>query len=184
MKIAELKYNYHCLHNSDINQHLPTLKKYAEKCNHVTELGVRGIVSTWAFLAGKPKRLISADIVSPDDFKGGGTLSEVYTAAKEIGVEFEFILGDDLKIKLEETDLMFIDTLHTYEQLIQELTYLSPKVKKYIILHDTLTFGSIGETGGDGLLRAVAEFLKANKGWVILEQFYNNNGLTVLSKTS
>ena len=39
---------------SDINEHLPTLRKYAEECDHITEMGVRWIVSTYAFLAAKP----------------------------------------------------------------------------------------------------------------------------------
>jgi len=40
---------------SDINEHLGTLKKYTQECNIIVEMGVRSIVSTWAFLAGKPK---------------------------------------------------------------------------------------------------------------------------------
>jgi len=51
-----------CEVSSDINEHLPILKKYTENCNHVTEMGVRSIVSTWAFLAGNPNTLISYDI--------------------------------------------------------------------------------------------------------------------------
>jgi len=52
---------------SDINEHLITLKKYTEECDTVVEMGVRSIVSTWAFLAGNPKKLISLDyIVQPN----------------------------------------------------------------------------------------------------------------------
>jgi len=187
MKIAELKYNYNRVTPSDINEHLAVLKRYTEECDHVTELGVRGIVSTWAFLVGKPKRLVSIDINHPGDIEPVGSanwhdLEEVYVAAKQLGVDFEFIKGDDLKIDLEDTDLMFIDTLHTYEQLSKELKQLSCKAGKYIILHDTVTFGSKGETGGRGLLQAVSEFLKSNKDWKIVEQFFNNNGLTILGK--
>ena len=32
---------------SDINEHLPTIIKYGQECDHITEMGVRGIVSTW-----------------------------------------------------------------------------------------------------------------------------------------
>jgi hypothetical protein len=180
MSIAEIKYTQACTRGSDINEHLPTLRSYSEFCDHITELGVRGIVSTWAFLIAKPKKLVSVDIISPDD--QGGNLQEVYDAANELGVEFQFILGDDLRMDIEETDLLFIDTNHVYDQLIQELNLLSYKARKYIIMHDTYTFGSHGMDGGPGLLQAINEFLQVNTEWKIAEQFFNNNGLTVLSR--
>jgi hypothetical protein len=37
---------------SDINEHLPTLSKYASECNSVFETGVRGCISSWAFVHG------------------------------------------------------------------------------------------------------------------------------------
>jgi len=180
MKIVDLKYNKVCAVPSDIHRLLPILKSYAEKCKHITELGVRSVISTWAFLAARPEKLISVDLDNPE--KHGTDLQSVYTAAKEIDVNFQFIEGDDLKLELEETDLMFIDTYHEYSHLIKELTQLSNKVRKYIILHDTVIFGAIGEDGGPGLLKAITEFLRNNKEWKIAEQFYYNNGLTVLEK--
>ena len=35
---------------SDINEHLPTLHDYASKCESVLELGVRGVISSYAFI--------------------------------------------------------------------------------------------------------------------------------------
>ena len=55
-------YDELCARPSDINEHLPTLKKYAKECEHITEMGVRWVVSTYALLMGKPKKLISYDI--------------------------------------------------------------------------------------------------------------------------
>ena len=60
----ENNYTIRCEQPSDINEHLPTLKKYAEECEHITEMGVRWVVSTFAFMAGLPKKLISYDIDS------------------------------------------------------------------------------------------------------------------------
>ncbi|MGD9307318.1 MAG: glycosyltransferase family 4 protein, partial [Desulfobacterales bacterium] len=40
-------YSQKCETPSDINQHLPILRKYAAQCSHITEFGVRGVVSTW-----------------------------------------------------------------------------------------------------------------------------------------
>jgi len=36
----------------DINEHLPTLRSYASKCEVVAEMGVRNVVATYAFLKG------------------------------------------------------------------------------------------------------------------------------------
>jgi hypothetical protein len=46
------KYNILCKKNSDINEHLPTLYKYASECESIIELGVRGVISTYAFIYG------------------------------------------------------------------------------------------------------------------------------------
>ena len=37
---------------SDINEHLPTLYKYAQECESVIELGVRGVISSYALVYG------------------------------------------------------------------------------------------------------------------------------------
>lgn len=183
-KILE-QYNSKVSKKSDINEHLPTLKKYAEECDHVTELGCRGVVSTWAFLAGKPSKMVSVDIEpSP--------IEEASKLATQYGIDFTFIHQDDLKIKLEKTDLLFIDTLHTYDQLSQELTLHGNKAKKYIIMHDTEVFGHLdyygnkkyGREGKVGLKPAIEEFLTKNKAWTLEKEYTNNNGLTVLKRVS
>ena len=179
---------------SDINEHLPTLKKYTEECEVVVEMGVRRIVSTWAFLAGKPKKLTSLDLHNPDKF--GGNLQEIYDAVKETDIDFSFVESDSLTYDMEECDLLFIDTWHDYLQLKKELERHHSRVKKYIILHDTVAFGFDDE--GDysdyntprietnlpkGLWGAVEEFLYHNRNWIVWEKKPNNNGLTILKRT-
>ena len=53
---------------SDINEHIPTLISYGQECNHITEMGVRGIISTWAFLGSAPKKMMSYDIQDPKEW--------------------------------------------------------------------------------------------------------------------
>ena len=180
MEVLENIYNQRCSMPSDINEHLPTLKKYAEECDHITEMGVRWVVSTFAFMMGKPKKLISIDI-DPVEKHGIQTI-DLITLAKTAGVEFEFVLGDTTEIEIEETDFLFIDTLHTYTQLKKELALHPSKVKKYIGFHDTTTFAQVGEYKEVGLWPAIEEFLNSNPEWVIAEKFENNNGLTILKR--
>ena len=175
--------------NSDINEHMPTLKKYAEMSDTIMEMGVREVVSTWAFLSGKPKKMISLDLYRSDN------MDIVESVSKNEGLDFEFIVSDSLKIDIEEVDLLFIDTFHHYEQLRQELAKHHTKAKKWIIMHDTTLyahnsegFGStnslsvFSEDCGKGLWDAVEEFLEDNKQWFVKERFTNNNGLTVLER--
>jgi len=185
MKIAENYYKIECSRPSDIHQHLPTLKRYSELCEHITEMGVRDIVSSWAFMVAGPKKLISYDISDPP----ANRLGKLKEAALELNVDFKFIKANVLSIDIEPTDLLFIDTLHRGTQLQNELLLHSNKVNKYIILHDTTTFYLNGEDDNhkpsikeDGLGWALGEFLKDNQNWVIKEVFKNNNGLTVIEK--
>ena len=181
---------------SDINEHLETLKRYTEDCDVVIEMGVRRIVSTWAFLAGNPKKLISLDLYNPTNF--GGNLQEVYDAALSSEIDFTFIEQDSLTYNIDSCDLLFLDTWHDYLQLKKELTRHHSKVSKYIILHDTVSYGYVDEKSAEemgminkietnlpkGLIAAVDEFLYHNKNWVLWERKSNNNGLTILKRIS
>lgn len=178
---------------SDIYEHLPTLKKYSEECKTIVEMGVRSFVSTWAFLASKPRKLIGLDLINPIVF--GGNLNEVYEAATEAGIEFEFIESDSLTYQMPLSDLLFIDTWHVYLQLKKELNRHHKNTRKYIILHDTNTYGYKDELAHDlygqrieesnlpkGLCPAIDEFLIENKEWILWERKPNNNGLTILKR--
>jgi hypothetical protein len=181
-------YNYYKNTPGDIHEHMETIYKHSLECDHITEMGVRGVVTTWAFLLARPKKLISIDVL-PCPIEAAKRLAPKY------GVEFDFRMGDtgSPNFVIEPTDLLFIDTWHVYEQLKQELTLHSKYARKYIIMHDTTTFGDIrtGEhydctvkTGpeGKGLWPAIQEFLAEDKSWILKARYTNCNGLTVLQR--
>ena len=190
--MAESQFQQLCNIDSDINLHLNTLRYYASQSKTIVEMGVRWVVSTWAFLEGHPKKLTSYDIVSPEEWKRGDRMSPVEEYAKENNIDFKFILQDVLTVKLPKTDLLFIDTWHVYDQLIQELNMHSSQVNKWIILHDTETFGEKGEKSSYsirekkeylGLKFAVNEFLQNNVDtWRLHEHYTFCNGLTILKR--
>jgi len=159
----------------DIYEHCPTLVSYAQQCNHVTEMGTRWGASTIAFLYAQPKYLVAYD------WKKQSTVN--YIAALAGKTEFSFLPCSTLEVEIDETDLLFIDTLHTYEQLKAELSLHCGKAKKYIIMHDTVKFGKKGQRDDEiGLGPALKEFLDVNDDWRLHEHFTNNNGLTVLRR--
>jgi hypothetical protein len=196
------KFNELCTKKSDINEHLPTLYKYASECESIIELGVRGVISTYAFVYGLlsnnslNKKILLNDI-SPCN------ITELLTQTNnlKIDIKYEWINDLDLEIK-ENYDLTFIDTWHVYGQLKRELKKFSKVTNKYIIMHDTTVDDFKGETIrqhlnaeiqskitgipvdeiNKGLVPAITEFLKSNTNWKIKEIFNNNNGLTILEK--
>ncbi len=165
----QLRYEELCNIPSDINTHLPILRKYADECEHITEMGVRGVISTYSFLSSKAKKVVAIDIF------------DVWVPDIE---KLIFVCADDLEIDIEETDMLFIDTKHCYNQLIQELNLHSPNVRKYIAMHDVSEdlFGINGDDGGKGTLFAIEEFLEKNNNWKKIYHVEYNNGLIILEK--
>jgi hypothetical protein len=171
---------------SDINEHLPILREYAGRCEHVTEMGMRGARgSTVALLAAQPKEFISWDL-NPNAIVSQAVADLIPLAGR---TQFQPRVGDSLKIHIEETELLFIDTLHTGTQLRDELlrhgmnNTLGSKVRKYLAFHDTTTFGQVGEDGSTpGLRAAIKWFMKeqAFPLWTIVHDAPNNNGLMIL----
>lgn len=167
---------------SDINEHLDVLLEYSRKSKSVTEMGVRSCVATWAFIKG------CANYTGYDMFKHPNM--DIVSNAKP---DVQFIIEDVLKVKIEPTDFLFIDTFHTATQLQKELELHSDKAKKYIGFHDTYTFWEKGEAPyegmggkgvdcGRGLRYALEPFLTANKNWLVVYQTTRNNGLTIIER--
>lgn len=177
MKLNEL-YDLKCNEWSDIYYHLPKLKELSSQSNHVTEFGVRGGVSTIALLSGQPQKLISYDIHPCPSFLWDVTES----------TDFRFIQQNVLNITIEPTDFLFIDTLHTYQQLSRELYLHSSNVRKWIAFHDTELFGLQGENYEgkvvEGLRKAINEFLESNPNWKQIYHTSENNGLTIIEKSN
>ena len=208
MNSLETKYVNLCNTHSDINEHLPTLKYYAQECNSVFETGVREVVSSYALLYGlvkntsaSNKRIFLSDIekCNIDEFLKIAELNS-------IAVKYKWCNNLDLDFLEDESyDLTFIDTWHIYGQLKRELAKFSKITNKYIIMHDTEIDGIYGETLRNsemrnnidmlsiatkipkdeilkGLQPAIVEFLNANTNWTIEKHYKNNNGLTILKR--
>jgi hypothetical protein len=196
------KYSLLCKKPSDINEHLPTLYKYACECESIIELGVRGVVSTYSLVYGllsnnsSNKKILLNDISSCN-------IDELLHLTTNLKIDINYEWKNDLDLDIKENyDLTFIDTWHVYGQLKRELEKFSKVTNKYIIMHDTTIDGVYGSTIrmkqnaieqsqksgipvdeiNKGLEPAISEFLECNNNWKIREIFTNNNGLTILEK--
>jgi hypothetical protein len=164
--------------SGDINEHMLRLAQLARECDHVTEFGVRTGMSTYSFLHGlsnKPDaKLRSYDL---HDF------FNVYAIRSQLKIDWTFHQGSTLDAPvIEPTDLLFIDTLHTYAQVKGELEKHGNQARKYIAFHDTVAFGIVGEDNGAGINLAIQEWMRDNEHWRVLEHHENCNGLTILAR--
>lgn len=180
----------------DIGEHLDLLRDLAAECEHVTEFGVRNADgSTIAFLAGQPSTLVSYDvnpwaIVNQNAADllalGSGFDDHVHW---QIGRTFwQLRVGDTLSMApIEPTDLLFIDTRHHARHLQAELTRhadpVANTVRRYLVFHDTTTFGLVSDDGKPpGLRDAIRWFQKCHAFpvWELVHDRKNCNGLVVL----
>jgi cephalosporin hydroxylase len=202
MEIVEDMYTYLSRLPSDINEHLPTLYKYATECESVFESGVRGCVSSWALVYGLMRNGKSSRRILLNDISSC-PIDKLLSATKDLNIDVKFEWINNLNLTISESvDLTFIDTWHVYGQLKRELAKFAPLTKKYIIMHDTTLDAVYGETIRNGwnaeqqsrdsgipveeinrgIWQAVEEFLSEHPEWTIRERLTNNNGLTVLAR--
>ncbi|AGE54963.1 hypothetical protein PBCVMA1D_554R [Paramecium bursaria Chlorella virus MA1D] len=191
---------------SDINEHIPTLRSLASECTSVLALGVRTGVSNWAFITGlldNVKENVRSRVAFVD-VEPFNIDEELHLTENRI--EILAAQCNDLELDLGDItfDLTFIDTWHVYGQLRRELDKFAPLTTKYLVMHDTTVDGVYGESvrcGWDinkqavetgisaaeiarGLWPAVEEFLEAHPEWKLKKRYVNNNGLTILERTS
>lgn len=176
MATVEEIYQHHLRTSPDIRGHLAFLRELASTCCHVTEFGVRWGSSTSAFIS-------SGVVFRGYDIQETNEAHALFHAAAAENLDARYIIMSSLDVQdMEETDLLMIDSLHTYAQARAELEMHHRHVHRYIVLHDTDTFGQRGEDGGPGLWPAVEEFLAAHPEWQIRDRFHHDNGLTVLER--
>lgn len=167
--------------SSDIVLHLPVLEWFASRCSHCTEFGVREGHSTVALLAGCRGQVVSYDIER--------TPVVNVLHAMELPCPWEFRLADtsDPTLFIDETDLLFIDTLHTYDHVKKELALHARRSRKFLAFHDTFTCGHRDESGPNpsarGILPAIEEFLTRFPGeYKTVYRTECCNGLLVLER--
>ena len=177
------KYEILCKTKSDINEHLPTLYTLGKDCESVLELGVRGVISTYAFTYGLLNNNSNIKKILLNDIQKCN-INELLTITKNLNIDISYQWINDLNLEIKENyDITFIDTWHVYAQLKRELKKFSQVTNKYIIMHDTTVDGIHGETIrvkwdakeqskitgfpideiNKGLIPAIEEFLNDNK---------------------
>lgn len=194
------RYERACHEPSDINEHVPILYSLARECSSVVEIGLRTMVSSWGILQGlsenpsSSRSYLGIDIDRPP----AEILSASRRLAAQNGIVFRFLQANDMRVDIEPAQMLFIDSLHTYCHLTYELEKFSPKIGKYIAMHDTsFPWGNLDDSSyiGNcseyppeydrskrGLWPAIEDFLQRHPEWVLQERYFNNHGFTILKR--
>ena len=171
----EKEYQDACARDTDMHEHLPWISELVADCKHTTELGVGHAQSTRGFLRHDNEH-------HSYEFQPYDTTIEYFKNAKNAGRNVTLHISDTRTIEIAETDVMLVDSYHSYEQVKTELELHANKVRKYILFHDTSTFGDRGQGGEAGVWPAIEEFLDKNTNWVLVERRTNNNGMTLIKR--
>ena len=159
---------------SDFHFHIPKLMELASLCDEVAE------VSKWdnkaalvALCASKAKKIYSVSTLS----------KKLWPALnKLIGNRLDTFIGPETGLEIPEVDLLYIDTNHSVSRVYEELTKYHAKVRRYIVIHCTSTYGSTGDDGQlPGVMGAIRSFLVQQKKWQVVHRVEENHGLVVLS---
>jgi glycosyltransferase involved in cell wall biosynthesis len=169
----------------DLDEHFDTLKELTMRVSEnnpeatVCEFTKRR-ESTIAFLAGRPRALFS--------FQREMDPLVTMVAPRLAGAHTQFTLSQADPINIDPInpcDILYIDSEHTADRLLQELTIHASSVRRFIILRGTTMNAIAGEVpGSQGLGVAVAKYVEHNpdEGWFVAAHFANQYGITVLSR--
>jgi hypothetical protein len=190
---------------NDLDPYGQVLSDLTSQCSSVVEMGIGplslGLNSTWALLHGlhlsettEIKKYTSVDM---EDNPINYNIYHAKDVAINLGIDFKFISADSGTVDIEEYDLLFIDTEHTYQHLMKELNKHSSKIKKYIAIHDTSGRYELwedwpynherrGELKNSpekyGMWRAVEDFLQENSDWALHVRHTEKYGMTILKR--
>jgi len=155
---------------SDISGHMDTMLRYGRECKTIVEFGTCRGTSTLCWILSKPSEILCVDI----DHQPLYAWDIIKDFIKDFSIDLKLVTGDSRTYKIEPTELLFIDTIHEYGFLLQELNSSGNKATKYLIFHDT-AFSL-------GCYQAVQVWCQENPHWKIKEHFTNCNGLTICER--
>jgi len=168
-RFEEIKNN-----SSDINELVADIFNFTKGCNVAVSLGIGKGDAAFALLLGCQKHYS----VDPSPSRDTLNFLNDYFGVKSLSIS----QPTDIPIEIEEFDVLFVDSIHTAENVEKELKAHAHKVNKFIIFHDTFIYGEVGDDGGEGIKKPIFEFLSSNQEWKIIHEVNNNNGLIILGK--
>lgn len=154
--------------------HASKLRSLAAACERVTAFEMAPGTNTLALAVAGAKSLV-AYAFQPND-----TITQQMLAVRG-ETDIDFRNSHSLGAKIEETDMLFLDTLHNALHVENELKRHAPKVRRWIAVFRTQRFGLTGEHGA-GMLFGLHKFLGESPEWQAVYHSLEADGLTILSR--
>lgn len=169
--------------------HLERIRHLATGLPHACEFGVKHGASSAALLMGAA-RVTSYDIEATASAR----------RLEQLAPWWAYHIADSRTIRLPECELLLIDSLHTFDQVHTELQLHADRVRRYLVFHDTITFGSIGADGESGswswtpvvgasvplphlgIRHAIDLLMIRDRAWMIHAAYPDSHGLLVLER--
>ncbi len=192
METLESLYDRHCASRTGIAAHLPRLRALARGLDDVIEFGVRRGASSTAWLLSAT-HVTSYDIVESREARQLESIADG---------RWTYRIQSSLEATAQFCDLLFLDSLHTFAQTDAELRRHADLVSRYLVFHDTITFGVVGasrESGHQswsysqhvgesvpsahlGIRPAIDDLMIRDASWRIMEHSPLSHGLLVLKR--
>jgi len=170
--------------------HLPRLRMLSAGLELAVEFGVKRGGSATALLLGA-QRVISIDIKPT---------REAQQLQQIVGDRWDYRICDSRTAQISECDLLFLDSHHSYAQVSTELEAHGHKVRRYLIFHDSITFGSIAAASENGkqawtytpaqsvpqqflgIRPAIDLYMAQDDSWRVKSHYVDSHGLLVLER--
>lgn len=187
---VEAFYAAQCATPTAITPHLPRLRELATGLSVAVEFGVKNGASSSALLLGA-RQVMSFDIKETPSAR---RLQEL------AGDRWAYRLADSRTADVPAADILFIDSLHTYQQCDAELRAHAWKIQRYLVFHDVGTFGEVGADGESGnhswqyqrgtscpsdylgIRPAIDALMIRDPLWRIVARYTDSHGLLVLER--
>ena len=172
IKLKANEYSY-------IHEHLATLELLMSfmQPDLIVEIGTGPGHSTLAFALGCS--INNRGHVITIDIEDCGQAKDLIKFDNDLNDYVTFIQSNSLKLKMDGgIDILFIDGLHTYEQVKKEIKRYMPDVNfgGVIVFHDTYN------PAHPGVQKAVREFTLGKWDEWDMFEYFNCNGITILRR--
>lgn len=177
----------------DLNEHFMLIRELAANCDHVTLFGKRkeadlafamGLVDR-ARATGKTPKMVSHNLEKDtllfelDQLLLGPPAVRATTPPLVAYVRDEKPSTAVPELE-EDTDALWLDTVHHADRTRGELRRFGPRVRRYIFIRGTAAFGIEAEGGGPGMYDAAREWCDEHPEWFVCYHTPNQYGITVL----
>ena len=149
------------------------IREYMKDCLSYRELGTHQGSSAACVMLVEPMYIELIDIDFKKYHRFLGLIASAFCEERLINLKLRQVDSTSPESAGRDCDMLLIDTEHSWERVLAELTIHADTIQKYIVFHDTSLEPAIAA--------GVEEWSDAN-GWKIVEQGKSNVGYMVVKR--